>query len=113
MPGRVEPLYSEWLTFIGVSVEHETNANYYLDCTVAYRNACMNAIRYLEKWGYTSAQGYLILGTSPIEGRIGGVVDVPNASCSVFLPTEIFDFDIRPGGDGPKKVDRGEVAVTS
>ena len=71
------------------------------------------AIRYLEKWGYTGEQAYLILGTSPIEGRIGGVVDIPNACCSVFLPTEIFDEDIRPGGQGPQRQDRGQVCVTS
>ncbi len=113
MPGRVAPLYSEWLTFIGVSVEHETNRNAYMDATLAYRNACLNAIEYLKKWGYTGEQAYLILGTSPIEGRIGGVVDIPNACCSVFLPTEIFDFDIRPNGNGPQNRDRGQVAVTS
>lgn len=50
---------------------------------------------------------------SAIEGRIGGVVNIPNACCSVFLPTEIFDFDIRPGGDGPVRTDRGQVCVTS
>jgi formamidase len=113
MPGRVAPLYSEWLTFIGISVDHADNRNAYMDATLAYRNACLNAIAYLEKWGYTGEQAYLILGTSPIEGRIGGVVDIPNACCSVFLPTEIFDFDIRPGGNGPQRIDRGQVAVTS
>lgn len=113
MPGRVAPLYSEFLTFIGISVDHRDDSNAYMDATLAYRNACLNAIEYLGKWGYTGEQAYLILGTSPIEGRIGGVVDIPNACCSVFLPTEIFDFDIRPGGDGPVKRDRGQVAVTS
>jgi len=113
LPGRVEPAYSEWLTFTGISVDHRTDTNLYMDATEAYRNACLNAIEYLGKWGYTGEQSYLILGTSPIEGRIGGVVDIPNACCSVFLPTEIFDFNIKPGGDGPVKVDRGQVAVTS
>jgi formamidase len=113
MPGRVEPRYSEFLTFIGVSVDHRDDTNYYLDATLAYRNACLNAIQYLEKWGFTGEQAYLILGTSPIEGRIGGVVDIPNACCSVFLPTEIFDVDIRPGGNGPQRQDRGQVCVTS
>ena len=51
--------------------------------------------------------------TAPIEGRIGGVVDIPNACCSVFLPTAIFDMDIRPNAQGPRKVDRGQVAMTS
>jgi formamidase len=31
----------------------------------------------------------------------------------VFLPTEIFDEDIRPGGQGPQRRDRGQVCVTS
>ncbi|MDA8371594.1 MAG: acetamidase/formamidase family protein [Nocardiopsaceae bacterium] len=113
IPGRVQPQYSEWLTFIGVSVDHRDNTNYYMDATLAYRNACLNAIEYLKKWGYTGEQAYLILGTAPIEGRISGVVDLPNACCSVYLPTEIFDFDIRPGNGGPVKTDRGQVCVAS
>ena len=113
MPGRVAPVYSEYLTFIGISVDHRDDTNLYMDATEAYRNACLNAIEYLKKWGYTGEQAYLILGTSPIEGRIGGVVDIPNACCSLFLPTEIFDTDIRPGGSGPVLTDRGQVAVTS
>ncbi len=113
IPGRVEPRYSEFLTFIGVSVDHRDNTNLYMDATEAYRNACLNAIEYLKQWGYTGQQAYLILGTAPIEGRVSGVVDIPNACCSLYLPTEIFDFDIRPGGQGPVKQDRGQVCVTS
>lgn len=112
-PGRVAPLYSEFLTFIGISVDHRDNTNLYMDATEAYRNACLNAIEYLKKWGYTGEQAYFILGTSPIEGRIGGVVDIPNACCAVYLPTEIFADDIRPGAGGPQWKDRGQVAVTS
>ncbi len=113
IPGRVEPRYSEFLTFIGVSVDHRDNTNLYMDATEAYRNACLNAIEYLQQWGYTGQQAYMILGTAPIEGRVSGVVDIPNACCSLYLPTEIFDFDIRPGGQGPVKQDRGQVCVTS
>ncbi|MDS1270115.1 acetamidase/formamidase family protein [Lipingzhangella sp. LS1_29] len=113
IPGRMEPRYSEFLTFIGVSVDHRDNTNLYMDATEAYRNACLNAIEYLKKWGYTGEQAYFILGTAPIEGRISGVVDIPNACCSLYLPTEIFDFDIRPGGPGPVATDRGQVCVTS
>jgi formamidase len=113
MPGNVEPRYSEFLTFIGISVDHRDNSNLYMDATQAYRNACLNAIDYLKTWGYTGEQGYLILGTAPVEGRIGGVVDIPNACCSVFLPTAIFDTDIRPNAEGPRRTDRGQVCVTS
>ncbi|HMJ02977.1 MAG TPA: acetamidase/formamidase family protein, partial [Conexibacter sp.] len=67
----------------------------------------------LNKWGYTGEQAYLILGTSPIEGRIGGVVDIPNACCSLYLPTGIFDFDVLPSSDGPVSMGRGAAAQTS
>jgi formamidase len=113
MPGNVEPRYSEFMSFIGISVDHDTDTNHYLDATVAYRRACLNAIEYLKKWGYTGEQAYLLLGSAPIEGRISGIVDIPNACCSLYLPTEIFDFDIRPNADGPVKRDRGQCAVTS
>jgi formamidase len=113
MPGNVEPRYSEFLTFIGISVEHETNTNKYLDATLAYRRACLNAVEYLKKFGYSGEQAYLLLGSAPIEGRISGVVDIPNACASLYLPTAIFDFDIRPSASGPVRADRGQCAVTS
>ena len=113
MPGNVAPQYSEWLTFIGVSVDHEENRNHYLDATVAYRRACLNAVEYLKKFGYSGEQAYLLLGSAPIEGRVSGVVDIPNACCSLYLPTAIFDFDIRPSAAGPTRADRGQCALTS
>jgi formamidase len=112
VPGRVEPRYSEFLSFIGISVD-EQGENLYLDATVAYRRACLNAIEYLKTFGYTGQQAYLLLGSAPIEGRISGIVDIPNACCSLYIPTEIFDFDIRPTKDGPTPGDRGTPAVTS
>jgi formamidase len=45
-----------------------------------------------------------------VEGRIGGVVDIPNACVSVALPTDIFEFDIHPHAGGPQKqVDASKV----
>ncbi|MEU1692185.1 formamidase [Streptomyces hirsutus] len=113
MPGNVEPRYSEFISFIGISVDHDTDTNYYLDATVAYRRACLNAVEYLKRFGYTGEQAYLILGAAPIEGRISGIVDIPNACCSLYLPTGIFDFDVRPTAEGPKAADRGQCAVTT
>jgi formamidase len=113
MPGNVEPRYSEFLTFIGLSVDRETDENYYLDATVAYRRACLNAVEYLKKFGYSGEQAYLLLGSAPIEGRISGIVDIPNACCSLYLPTAIFDFDVKPSSAGPTMQDRGQCAVTS
>jgi formamidase len=113
IPGRVEPRYSEFLTFIGVSVDETSGENYYLDATVAYRRACLNAVEYLKKFGYSGEQAYLLLGSAPIEGRVSGVVDIPNACCSLYLPTEIFDFDVRPNKEGPVSADRGSAAKSS
>ncbi|TQM66563.1 formamidase [Actinomadura hallensis] len=113
MPGNVEPRYTEFLSFIGISVDHDTNTNHYNDATLAFRNACLNAIEYLKTFGYTGEQAYLLLGAAPIEGRVSGVVDIPNACCSLYLPTAIFDFDIRPTAEGPRRADRGQCAVSS
>jgi formamidase len=65
--------------------------------------ACLNAIEYLKKFGYTGAQAYSILGTAPVQGHISGVVDIPNACATLWLPTEIFDFDVMPTSAGPVK----------
>lgn len=44
-----------------------------------------------------------MLGCAPVEGHISGVVDVPNACATLWLPTEIFDFDINPTAEGPTR----------
>jgi len=72
-----------------------------LDASVAYKQACLNAIHYLKKFGYSEEQAYLILGCAPIEGRISGIVDIPNACATLALPTDIFNFNIMPTPDGP------------
>ncbi|MBD1813071.1 acetamidase/formamidase family protein, partial [Microcoleus sp. FACHB-DQ6] len=95
-PGPVEPRYSEYLVFEGISVDEFTGQQYYLDAHVAYRRACLNAIEYLKKFGFTGEQAYLLLSCAPVEGRISGIVDIPNACCTIALPTEIFEMDILP-----------------
>ncbi|WP_067932785.1 formamidase [Alicyclobacillus kakegawensis] len=95
-PGPVEPRFSEYLVFEGISVEETAGTQHYLDANVAYRRACLNAIAYLQVLGYTAEQAYMILGTAPVEGRISGIVDVPNACCTLAIPTAIFDRDVLP-----------------
>jgi len=95
-PGPVEPHYSEYLIFEGISVDEFTGEQYYLDPHVSYRNACLNAINYLKKFGFTGEQAYLLLSCAPIEGRLSGVVDIPNACCTLALPTSIFEKNILP-----------------
>lgn len=130
---------------------------HYLDASVAYKRAVLNAIDYLAKFGYTKEQVrkrdrryvtvptrapccrhcppqpsslathpttrllghrvqcggprhspvamghasltrsaplpqvYLLLSCCPCEGRISGIVDVPNAVATLAIPTAIFD----------------------
>ncbi len=100
-PSVLTPTYKDYIIFEGISVD-EQGKQHYLDVHVAYRQACLNAIEYMKKFGYTGAQALSILGTAPVEGHISGVVDIPNACATLWLPTEIFDFDMKPNANGPK-----------
>ncbi len=106
MPGRTAPQYSEWLAFAGTSVTLDDEQRY-LDPYLSYQRACLHAIDYLATFGYTPEQAYMILGAAPIEGRLSGVVDIPNACATVYLPTAIFDFPVTPSADGPHQIDPG------
>jgi formamidase len=107
-PSPMTPNYKDFLIFEGISVD-ESGKQHYLDVNVAYRQACLNAIEYLKKFGYSGAQAYSILGTAPVQGHISGVVDVPNSCATLWLPTEIFDFDINPNASGPTKFIDGSI----
>ncbi|MFO7188169.1 MAG: acetamidase/formamidase family protein [Pseudomonadota bacterium] len=109
-PSPIVPRYDDFLIFEGISVD-EQGRQHYLDVHIAYRQACLNAIEYLKKFGYSGAQAYAILGTAPVQGHISGVVDIPNACATLWLPTQIFEFDINPGASGPVKAISGGVDV--
>ena len=101
-PSPITPHYNDYLIFEGISVD-EAGKQYYLDVNVAYQQACLNAIEYLTKFGYSRSQAYSILGTAPVQGHISGVVDVPNSCATLWLPTQIFEFDIHPNASGPSQ----------
>ena len=109
-PSPIKPNYTDFLIFDGISVD-EMGKQYYLDVGVAYRQACLAAIEYLKKFGYSGEQVYSILGTAPVQGHISGVVDVPNACATLWIPTEIFEFDINPGAAGPTKFLDGSIML--
>lgn len=96
--GPLEPRFSEWLVFEGISVD-ENGVQHYLDATIAYKRAVLNCIKYLSQFGYTEEQVYLLLSCCPCEGRISGIVDVPNAVATLAVPLAIFDKDVRPPKD--------------
>ncbi len=92
--GPMEPRFSEWLVFEGISVD-EKGVQHYLDATIAYKMAVLNCIKYLSQFGYSEEQIYLLLSCCPCEGRISGIVDVPNAVATLAVPLAIFDRDVR------------------
>ena len=102
-PSPLEPRYSNYLIFEGISVD-EDGEQHYLDAHVAYRQACLNAIEHMKLHGYTGEQAYAILGTAPVEGHISGIVDIPNACATLWLPTEIFEGDINIKAEGPSAI---------
>ena len=109
-PSPITPAYDDYLIFEGISVD-EHGKQHYLDVHVAYRQACLNAIEYLKKFGYSGAQAYAILGTAPVQGHISGVVDIPNACATLWIPNEIFDWDLMPAADGPVRHLDGSIDV--
>ncbi|RGC69260.1 Acetamidase [Micromonospora sp. MW-13] len=106
LPGNTPPQFSQWLAFSGISVTLDGQQRY-LDPQLSYQRACLHAIDYLTRFGYQPEQAYLLLGAAPIEGRLSGVVDIPNSCATVYLPTEIFKFDVRPSAGGPTRIDPG------
>jgi formamidase len=106
LPGTTDPQFSQWLAFSGTSVTLDGEQRY-LDSHLSYQRACLHAIDYLTKFGYSDIQAYMILGAAPIEGRLSGVVDIPNSCSTVYIPTAIFDFDVRPSASGPHQVSGG------
>ena len=106
LPGDPRPRYEEWIAFSGISVTGRGRQKH-LDARLAYQRACLHAIDYLTSFGYSPEQAYLLLGAAPVEGHLSEVVDFPNACATVYIPTKIFDFDVRPTVAGPHRVKQG------
>lgn len=109
-PSVLMPRYEDFLIFEGISVD-ESGRQHYLDPHVSYRRACLNAIEYMKRFGYSFEQAYTILGTAPVHAHISGIVDIPNACTTLWLPTGIFEFDIRPSASGPVTAVDGTVKL--
>jgi formamidase len=106
----LEPNYSKKLTFEGFSVDTD-GKQHYLDATVAYKMACLNAIKYLRKFGYSDEQSYMILSCAPINGKISGIVDYPNAIATLEMPIDIFEMDISPLSKDANHFNHGQIPL--
>jgi formamidase len=108
-PGPVEPAYGEYLTFQGISVDEE-DTQHFLDVWVSYRVAARHAIRYLERFGYSGEQAYVLLSAAPVQGRLSCMLEHPNVCTTLAVPRAIFEFDPMPDGTPPPAEPRGELA---
>ncbi len=63
---------------------------------IAADGLLLSQIKYLANFGYSEEQVYLLLSCCPCEGRISGIVDVPNAVATLAIPLAIFNQDVRP-----------------
>jgi len=106
----LEPKYNKHITFEGFSVD-ASGKQHYLDATLSYRMACIRAIEYLKNFGYTGEQAYVILSCAPVEGKIAGIVDFPNAIATLGIPVEIFDFNVLPTSDKKGKNKFGQIPL--
>ena len=93
--GPINVEYTERIVFEGFSIEADGTQGF-LDAHASYRQACLEAIRYLSRFGYSAEQAYVILSTAPIETRISALGGKPNAVCTMAVPTGIFEGDIKP-----------------
>ncbi len=98
-PSPVLPNYSDYIVFEGISVNEFSGKQTYLDANTAYRNACLNAIEFLKTRGFTGEQAYMLLESAPVQGTVAGIVDVPNACCTIAIPREIFKPGVLPEKD--------------
>ncbi|GLB44777.1 putative acetamidase formamidase [Lyophyllum shimeji] len=114
LPSPVDPQYASQIVFEGISVDlHGDGKQYNMDATVAYKQAALNCMAYLQKLGYTREQAYLLLTAAPVESHVGAVVDSPNACVTLGLPTAIFEHDVLPRPEGLTKRDFGQCAIRS
>ena len=113
---RSRPSYDDYHSLRGISVD-EYGKQHYLDVHVAYRQACLNAIEYLTKFGYSKAQAYAILGTAYVQRPHQRRRRHPQRLCHALVPTQIFDFDIahrqRPASRQSSRASRCRCRQTS
>ena len=97
-PSPITPAYNDYLIFEGISVD-EGGRQHYLDVNVAYRrlpqcDRVHDQVRLLARRPTPSSV--------PRRCRaISAVWSTSHPCATLWLPTQIFDFDIRPDANGP------------
>ena len=84
------------LVFEGISVMHPSGEQRLLDVHAAYERALMRAIEFLERFGYSREQAYVLLSALPVEGRLSCLLEHPNVCVTIAVPMSAFEFDVGP-----------------
>lgn len=98
-----EPQYPNRLVFTGLSTAPDGRQTD-RDGLTSYRAAAFSAIKYLEGFGYTYEQAYMLLSAAPVETKVVATANQPNFVVSLGLPVDIFEFDVLPGGEAGRRV---------
>ena len=113
IPSVAEPVYQSRLAFHGLSVS-DKGTQHLSNPMTAYIRAASAAMEYLQRFGYSREQAYMLMACAPIECRLLATPNIPNANVSVSLPLDVFDTDIHPSETmRPVARDRGSAAYLS
>lgn len=114
IPSVAEPVYQSRLAFHGLSVSDQ-GTQHLSNPMTAYIQAASSAMEYLQRFGYSHEQAYILMACAPIECRLLATPNIPTANISVALPLDIFDVDIHPRiiEGSVYRRDRGSVAYLS
>lgn len=112
LPSPAEPFYRQQFVFHGLSIDTKGQQQR-SDLATSFIQSARHATAWLERFGYTHEQAYMIMAAAPTVTRVLAVPNIPTANVSMGLPTEIFKFDIRPTDEAPIASDRGKPAFLS
>ena len=102
-PSPITPTYNDYLIFEGISVDEQRQAAlprrpHRLPAGLPQRHRVHEEVRLHRRAGLRDPRH-----RAGARATSRGVVDIPNACATLWLPTEIFDFDIMPSAAGPTK----------
>lgn len=112
IPSVVDHFYQARLAFHGLSVSDQ-GMQHLSNPMTGYIQAASAAMKYLQRFGYSHEQAYILMACAPIECRLLATPNIPTANVSVALPLSIFNADLRPSSTNPVVHDYGSVAYLS
>ena len=110
-PSPITPTYNDYLIFEGISVDEAGKAAlsrrpHRVSASLPQCDRVPHQV-----WLYACAGLRNSRARRHARAISQGVVDIPNACATLWLPTDIFDFDVMPSAAGPIKHVKGGVEM--